>query len=92
MKAKMPLVKRKIFTESHACKESLLEVIIYLKIKHNAKYKNILNYFNVNSLIPTWFKFFKPKFFAFLFRIEISSKGLVKLEFLTSLLSSLKEK
>lgn len=51
MKAKMPLVKRKIFTEIYACKESLLEVILYLKIKHNAKYKNILNYFNVNSLI-----------------------------------------
>ena len=82
MKAKMPLVKRKIFTESHACKESLLEVILYLKIIHNAKYKNILNYFNVNSLIPTWFKFFKPKFFAFLFRIEISSKGLVKIRIL----------
>lgn len=82
MKAKMPLVKRKIFTEIYACKESLLEVILYLKIKHNAKYKNILNYFNVNSLIPTWFKFFKPKFFAFLFRIEISSKGLVKIRIL----------
>ena len=82
MKAKMPLVKRKIFTEIYACKESLLEVILYLKIKHNAKYKNILNYFNVNSLIPTCFKFFKPKFFAFLFRIVISSKGLVKIRIL----------
>ena len=83
MKAKMPLVKRKIFTEIYACKESLLEVILYLKIKHNAKYKNILNYFNVNSLIPTCFKFFKPKFFAFLFRIEVSSKGLVKIRILS---------
>ncbi len=82
MKVKMPLIKRKIFTESYACKESLLEVILYLKIKHNAKYKDILNYFNVNSLVPTWFKFFKPKFFAFLFRIEVSSKGLVKIRIL----------
>ena len=82
IKVKMPLIKRKIFTESYACKESLLEVILYLKIKHNAKYKDILNYFNVNSLVPTWFKFFKPKFFAFLFRIEISSKGLVKIRIL----------
>lgn len=82
IKVKMPLIKRKIFTESYACKESLLEVILYLKIKHNAKYKDILNYFNVNSLIPTWFKFFKPKFFALLFRIEVSSKGLVKIRIL----------
>lgn len=82
MKVRMPLIKRKIFTESYACKESLLEVILYLKIKHNAKYKDILNYFNVNSLVPTWFKFFKPKFFAFLFRIEVSSKGLVKIRIL----------
>lgn len=82
IKVKMPLIKRKIFTESYACKESLLEVILYLKIKHNAKYKDILNYFNVNSLVPTWFKFFKPKFFAFLFRIEVSSKGLVKIRIL----------
>ena len=82
MKVKMPLIKRKIFTESYACKESLLEVILYLKIKHNAKYKDILNYFNVNILVPTWFKFFKPKFFAFLFRIEVSSKGLVKIRIL----------
>lgn len=82
MKVKMPLIKRKIFTESYACKESLLEVILYLKIKHNAKYKDILNYFNVNSLVPTWFKFFKTKFFAFLFRIEVSSKGLVKIRIL----------
>lgn len=82
MKVKMPLIKRKIFTESYACKESLLEVILYIKIKHNAKYKDILNYFNVNSLVPTWFKFFKPKFFAFLFRIEVSSKGLVKIRIL----------
>lgn len=82
MKVKMPLIKRKIFTESYACKESLLEVILYLKIKHNAKYKDILNYFNVNSLVPTWFKFIKPKFFAFLFRIEVSSKGLVKIRIL----------
>ena len=82
MKVNMPLIKRKIFTESYACKESLLEVILYLKIKHNAKYKDILNYFNVNSLVPTWFKFFKPKFFAFLFRIEVSSKGLVKIRIL----------
>ena len=83
VKAKMPLIKRKIFTESYACKESLLEVILYLKIKHNAKYKDILNYFNVNSLVPTWFKLFKPKFFAFLFRIEVSSKGLVKIRILS---------
>ena len=82
IKVKMPLIKRKIFTESYACKESLLEVILYLKIKHNAKYKDILNYFNVNSLVPTWFKFFKPKFFALLFRIEVSSKGLVKIRIL----------
>lgn len=82
IKVKMPLIKRKIFTESYACKESLLEVILYLKIKHNAKYKDILNYFNVNSLVPTWFKFFKPKFFASLFRIEVSSKGLVKIRIL----------
>lgn len=82
IKVKMPLVKRKIFTESYACKESLLEVILYLKIKHNAKYKDILNYFNVNSLVPTWFKFFKTKFFALLFRIEVSSKGLVKIRIL----------
>ena len=82
IKVKMPLIKRKIFTESYACKESLLEVILYLKIKHNAKYKDILNYFNVNSLAPTWFKFFKPKFFALLFRIEVSSKGLVKIRIL----------
>lgn len=83
VKAKMPLIKRKIFTESYACKESLLEVILYLKIKHNAKYKDILNYFNVNSLVPTWFKLFKPKFFAFLFRIEVSSKSLVKIRILS---------
>ncbi len=82
IKVKMPLIKRKIFTESYACKESLLEVILYLKIKHNAKYKDILNYFNVNSLVPTWFKFFKTKFFALLFRIEVSSKGLVKIRIL----------
>lgn len=82
IKVKMPLIKRKIFTESYACKESLLEVILYLKINHNAKYKDILNYFNVNSLVPTWFKFFKPKFFVFLFRIEVSSKGLVKIRIL----------
>lgn len=82
IKVKMPLIKRKIFTESYACKESLLEVILYLKIKHNAKYKDILNYFNVNSLVPTWFKFFKQKFFALLFRIEVSSKGLVKIRIL----------
>lgn len=82
IKVKMPLIKRKIFTESYACKESLLEVILYLKIKHNAKYKDILNYFNVKSLVPTWFKFFKPKFFALLFRIEVSSKGLVKIRIL----------
>lgn len=82
IKVKMPLIKRKIFTESYACKESLLEVILYIKIKHNAKYKDILNYFNVNSLVPTWFKFFKPKFFAFLFRIEVSSKGFVKIRIL----------
>ena len=83
MKVKMPLIKRKIFTESYACKESLLEVILYLKIKHNAKYKEILSYFNVNTLVPTWFERFKPKFFAFLFRIEVSSKGLVKIRILS---------
>ena len=82
MKAKMPLVKRKIFTESHACKESLLKVIFILLLTHRNAYKEILNFYKVKTLVPVWFKFFKPKIRKFFFRIEVSSRGTTKIRVL----------
>ena len=83
MKAKMPLVKRKIFTESHACKESLLKVIFILLLTHRNAYKEILNFYKVKTLVPVWFKFFKPKIRKFFFRIEVSSRGTTKIRVLS---------
>lgn len=57
----MPLIKRKIFTEGYACKESLLKVIFILLLAHRNAYKEILNFYKVKTLVPVWFKFFKPK-------------------------------
>lgn len=92
MKAKMPLVKRKIFTESHACKESLLKVIFILLLTHRNAYKEILNFYKVKTLVPVWFKFFKPKIRNFFFRIEVSSKGTTKIRVLTIPIFILKQK
>lgn len=78
MKMKMPLIKRKIFTESNVCKESLLKVITYLYLKDKKIYSQILKNFNQRSLIPIWFKEFSSNLKRFIFRIEVSSKGLVK--------------
>lgn len=83
MQAKMPLVKRKIFTESHACKESLLKVIFILLLTHRNAYKEILNFYKVKTLVPVWFKFFKPKIRKFFFRIEVSSRGTTKIRVLS---------
>lgn len=83
MKAKMPLVKRKIFTESHACKESLLKVIFILLLTHRNAYKEISNFYKVKTLVPVWFKFFKPKIRKFFFRIEVSSRGTTKIRVLS---------
>lgn len=83
IKSNMPLLKRKVFTESYACKESLLKVIFYLKLKHKDTYREILGNFRVNSLIPIWYKFFKPRLKNFIFRIETSTNGLVKIRFLS---------
>jgi len=83
IKANMPLVKRKIFTESNACKESLLKVIIDLKFNYKKSYNNILKFYKTNTLIPIWLKFFLPKVKRFIFRIEKSSKGLIKIRVLS---------
>lgn len=92
VKAKMPLIKRKIFVESYACKHSLIYVILYLRFKYNKTYKEILSYYQVKTLIPVWFKFFKPKIRNFFFRIEISSKGTSKIRVLTIPIFILKQK
>ena len=83
VKAKMPLIKRKIFVESYACKESLLVVIAYTHLIYKKSYTEILNFYKVKSLIPVWFKFFKPKLRNFFFRIDVSSKGIVKVRVLS---------
>lgn len=92
VKAKMPLIKRKIFVESYACKHSLIYVILYLRFKYNKTYKEILSYYQVKTLIPVWFKFFKPKIRNFFFRIEVSSKGTTKIRVLTIPIFILKQK
>lgn len=92
VKAKMPLIKRKIFVESYACKHSLIYVILYLRFKYNKTYKEILSYYQVKTLIPVWFKFFKPKIRNFFFRIEVSSKGTTKIRVLTIPIFILKKK
>lgn len=92
VKAKMPLIKRKIFVESYACKHSLIYVILYLRFKYNKTYKEILSYYQVKTLIPVWFKFFKPKIRNFFFRIEVSSKGTSKIRVLTIPIFILKQK
>lgn len=83
VKAKMPLIKRKIFVESYACKHSLIYVILYLRFKYNKTYKEILSYYQVKTLIPVWFKFFKPKLRNFFFRIDVSSNGTTKIRVLS---------
>uniref|UniRef100_UPI00402B01E0 rhamnan synthesis F family protein n=1 Tax=Succinivibrio sp. TaxID=2053619 RepID=UPI00402B01E0 len=92
MKVKMPLIKRKIFTEGYACKESLLKVIFILLLAHRNAYKEILNFYKVKTLVPVWFKFFKPKIRNFFFRIEVSSKGTTKIRVLTIPIFILKQK
>lgn len=92
VKAKMPLIKRKIFVESYACKHSLIYVVLYLRFKYNKTYKEILSYYQVKTLIPVWFKFFKPKIRNFFFRIEVSSKGTTKIRVLTIPIFILKQK
>lgn len=92
VKAKMPLIKRKIFVESYACKHSLIYVILYLRFKYNKTYKEILSYYQVKTLIHVWFKFFKPKIRNFFFRIEVSSKGTTKIRVLTIPIFILKQK
>ncbi len=83
MKIKMPLIKRKIFTESNACKESIPKVIFILLLTHRNTYKEILNFYKVKTLVPVWFKFFKPKIRKFFFRIEVSSRGTTKIRVLS---------
>lgn len=78
----MPLIKRKVFIEKNACRESLLELILKLKHSYKKSYEEILNFFNVKSLVPIWFKFLKKNVIRFIFKIEESSKGLVKVRFL----------
>ena len=92
MKVKMPLIKRKVFTEGYACKESLLKVIFILLLAHRNAYKEILNFYKVKTLVPVWFKFFKPKIRNFFFRIEVSSKGTTKIRVLTIPIFILKQK
>lgn len=74
VKAKMPLIKRKIFVDSYACKHPLIDVILYLRLKYNKSYQEILSYYQVRTLIPVWFKFLKLKIKRFFFRIDTSSR------------------
>lgn len=83
VKAKMPLIKRKIFVDSYACKHPLIDVILYLRLKYNKSYQEILSYYQVRTLIPVWFKFLKLKIKRFFFRIDTSSRGLVKVRVLS---------
>lgn len=83
MKVKMPLIKRKIFTENSACRQPLINLIIFLKFKYPKAYFEILLFYRVKYLFPIWISFLKPKIIKFIFRIEISSKGLVKVRILT---------
>lgn len=83
MKVKMPLIKRKIFTESNACKESLLKVIVTLKHRYKKAYIDILKFYGTSTLIPLWLNFFLPKLRKFVFRIDISSKGLLRIRVLS---------
>lgn len=83
LKAGMPLIKRKIFTESYACRESLLKVILELKLYHKQSYKEILRFYNVKSLLNVWYRFFKPKVHRAIFRIDVSSRGNAKVRLLS---------
>ncbi len=83
VKAKMPLIKRKIFVDSYACKHPLIDVILYLRLKYNKSYQEILSYYQVRTLIPVCFKFLKLKIKRFFFRIDTSSRGLVKVRVLS---------
>ncbi len=82
MKVKMPLIKRKIFVDSYACKHSLIDVILYLRFKYNKAYNEILSYYQVKTLIPVWFKFLKPEIRKFFFRIDVNSRGITKIRVL----------
>lgn len=82
MKVNMPLIKRKIFADSYACKHSLIDVILYLRFKYNKAYNEILSYYQVKTLIPVWFKFLKPEIRKFFFRIDVNSRGITKIRVL----------
>ena len=69
--------------DSYACKHPLIDVILYLRLKYNKSYQEILSYYQVRTLIPVWFKFLKPKIKRFFFRIDTSSRGLVKVRVLS---------
>lgn len=78
-----PLVKKKLFSEPYGCRESLLRIMLFICLSNKKAYQEILSFFEIKSIIPTWWKFFVPKVKRFLYRTEVTRSGKKRFRFLT---------
>ncbi|MGN0916083.1 MAG: rhamnan synthesis F family protein [Succinivibrio sp.] len=82
IKAGMPLIKRKFFLDIYGSRESLLKVALCVRAINKETYKEILEYFEVNSIVKLWYKFALARLKIFLYKKEISRKGTLKIRVL----------